>query len=110
MVIYHAPMAAAEKMATSTPEEMQEGMKPWMEWAERCGSGLVDMGTPLGNGMKVTKDGTSPSDKAVVGYSVLQAEDMDGAVAMLESHPHLQWVDGCEVEVHEQMPLPGSGE
>lgn len=108
MVIYHASPAAAEKMASSTPEEMKKGMEPWMAWAERCGSGLVDMGSPLGNGQKVTKNGTMPSDKKVVGYSVLQAEDMEEAVAMLKNHPHLDWVDSCEIEVHEMLPLPGT--
>ena len=109
MVIYHANTDAAVKMAESTPEEMQEGMKPWMEWAEKCEDGLVDMGTPLANGMKVSTSGTSPSDKNVVGYSVLQAESMEEAVEMLKNHPHLQWTEGCEVEVHEEMPLPGMG-
>ena len=109
-VIYFAPMSANEKMASASPEEMKEGMKPWMDWAEKCGSGLVDMGSPLGNGMKVTKDSASPSDKQVTGFSVLQADDMDGAVAMLKNHPHLMWTEGCEIEVYEHMPLPGSGE
>lgn len=107
IVLYHASEEAGKKMASATPEEMQAGMKPWMEWAEKCGSGLVDMGTPLGNGQKVTKNGTMPSDKDVVGYSVLEAESMDDAVAMLKNHPHLDWVDSCEVEVHESLPPPG---
>lgn len=107
IVLYHAPTTAMEQMKNSTPEDMEEGMKPWMEWAQKCGSGLVDMGTPLANGQKVTKSGTSPSDKNVVGYSILQAEDMEAAKAMLMEHPHLQWTEGCEVEVHECMPLPG---
>ena len=106
IVIYHAPGEAMDKMKDATPEEMQEGMKPWMDWAAKCGDGLVDMGTPLAGGQKVTSEGTSSSDKQVVGYSILQAEDMAGAVAMLEGHPHLAWTAGCEIEVHESMPLP----
>ncbi len=69
--------------------------------------GLVDMGTPLGNGQKVTKNGTTPSTKEVVGYSVIQANSMEDAVELLKGHPHLDWVDSCEIEVHECMPLPG---
>jgi hypothetical protein len=107
MVIYHAPVAATEQMAKATPEEMAEGMKPWMDWAERCGSALVDMGSPLGGGQTVTKSGTQPSDKQVAGYSVLEAPDMAAAVKLLQGHPHLDWVDGCEIEVHEAMPMPG---
>jgi len=108
MVIYHAPAEAMAQAQGKSPEEMAEGMKPWMDWAGRCGEGLVDMGSPLGGGQKVTGESTAASDKDVVGYSVLQAEDMDGAVAMLKDHPHLQWAGGCQIEVHEMMPLPGS--
>lgn len=107
MVIYYAPSEATKQMEGKSEEEMKEGMKPWMEWAEKCGEGLLDMGRPLGNGMSVTESGVSPSEKDVVGYSVLQAEDMDEAVEMLKGHPHLGWAEGCEVEVYEAMPLPG---
>ena len=108
MVIYFAPTDAMEKMQDVTPEQAAEGMKPWMEWAEKCGSGLVDMGTPLGNGVKMTTASSQPSDKQVVGYSILQAEDMEAAKKMVEAHPHLSWTDGCEIEVYESLPLPGT--
>ncbi len=106
MVIYYAPESAMEKMENASPEEAEEGMKPWMEWAEKCGSGLVDLGTPLGNGEKLTPDGASQSQSKVTGYSVLQAENIDEAKKMLQEHPHLQWAEGCEIEVHECLPLP----
>ena len=106
VVIYHASAGAMEKMAEATPEQMAEGMKPWMDWAARCGDGLVDWGTPLGGGQKLVTSGDSPSDRGVVGYSILQAEDMDGAKALLKGHPHLEWAPGCEIEVHESLPLP----
>lgn len=77
-----------------------------MEWAKKCGGGLVDMGAPLTNGQKVTKSGTNPSDKNVVGYSILQAKSMQEAVEILKGHPHLEWASGCEIEVHESIPLP----
>jgi hypothetical protein len=32
---------------------MEEGMKAWMMWAEKCGDRLVDFGTPLANGLKL---------------------------------------------------------
>jgi hypothetical protein len=107
MVLYHAPADATEQMANATPEQMAEGMKPWMDWAARCGSALVEMGSPLGGGQKLMKSGgTKASDKDVAGYSVLEAADMAGAVKLLQGHPHLQWADGCEIEVHEMMPMP----
>ena len=57
LVLYHAPAPTFEKMHDATPEQMKAGMEPWMAWAQRCGSHLVDMGTPLGGGHKVTPGG-----------------------------------------------------
>ncbi len=72
------------------------------------GSGsLVDIGSPLGNAQKVEKGGASASGNTVIGYSVLQADSMDKAVAMLKDHPHLLWMDSCSIEVHEALPTPG---
>lgn len=107
MVVYYAPSDSTKQMENKTPEEMQEGMKPWMEWAEKCGDALVDMGNPLGNGQNVSSNGAAASSKEVVGYSMLQAESMDEAVKILDNHPHLTWGAGCEIEVYEVMPLPG---
>jgi len=106
IVIYHASASAMKRMQNSSPEDMKKGMELWMEWANKIGSGLVDMGTPLGGGQKLTEAGSFPSDKNVVGYSILQAEDMDGAKALIEGHSHLGWASGCEIEVHESLPMP----
>jgi len=107
VVMYYAPVSAQDQMKNATPEQAAEGMKPWMDWKEKVGDGMVDMGTPLGNSRKVTKDGASPSGSNIVGYSVLQANSMDDALEMVKEHPHLQWTNGCEIEVHESLPLPG---
>ena len=106
LVIYHAPESANKKMAEATPEDAKKGMEAWHAWAEKCGDGLVDLGTPLAGGQKLTSSGSAPSDKGVVGYSILQAEDMEGAKALLKGHPHLEWTAGCDIEVHEALPLP----
>lgn len=107
IVLYHAPKGAMEKMSGASPEDMKKGMEPWMVWAKKCGSGLVDMGSPLANAQKVKQGSTEASSSTVVGYSVLQADSMDKAVAMLKDHPHLEWMDSCEIEVHETMAIPG---
>lgn len=109
IVIYHAPVEALKQMENTPPEEAAEGMKVWMEWAEKCGDKLVDLGNPLGNGQQVDVDGkSSPSDKQVCGYSILKAENMDAARELLDSHPHISgWDQGCTIEVHEVLPLPG---
>ena len=54
----------------------------------------------------MTQSGSAPSDKEVTGYSILEAENMEAAQALLAGHPHLEWEAGCQIEVHEAMPLP----
>lgn len=106
VVIYHMPTSFMEQMKDASPDDMKKGMEQWMAWAAKCGDSLVDFGAPLTGGQKLSKSGSSASDKNVVGYSILQAEDMQGAKALLEGHPHLEWAGGCEIEVHESMPPP----
>ena len=66
----------------------------------------MDIGAPLGGGQKLTKSGSTPSGKEVTGYSILEAANMEAAQALLAGHPHLEWGAGCEIEIHEAMPLP----
>lgn len=111
VVIYHMTAAAAkrgEKMRKANPNSVAEGMNAWMAWAKKCGNKLVDMGAPLGKGVKVTQTGATPSKRGVAGYSVLKASSMAEAKALMKHHPHIGWDGGCEIEVHESMPLPGS--
>jgi len=108
IVIYHAPVDAMKQTANSTPEEQAKGMEQWMQWAQKCGDKLVDLGAPLMNGQQLSPGGKSTSsDKNVVGYSILQAENLDEAKSLLNGHPHLGWNAECAIEVHETMPLPG---
>ena len=108
IVIYHAPMDAMEQMANVSPEDQAKGMEAWMTWAQKCGDKLVDLGAPLANGLQLAPGGASQnSEKGVTGYSILQAENMDDAKALLQGHPHLGWNAACSIELHETMPLPG---
>ncbi len=105
-MIYHSARSATEQARRVSPEGMKRIMDSWTAWAERCGSALVDPGAPLMGGQKLTKSGSSASDKNVIGYSILQAEDMEGAKALLEGHPYFEDPADDEIEVHESMPLP----
>jgi hypothetical protein len=104
--IYHAPMPPVDAMPP-TPEQMEAVMGEWNAWAGKVGDGMVDFGTPLDHGVRVTKDGTSPSAREVAGYSIVEAEDTDAALALAVDHPHLNMPGGCEIEVHEVLPVPG---
>ncbi|MAZ40753.1 hypothetical protein CL654_01375 [bacterium] len=109
IVIYYAnkeAQAEMEKSGNQSEEDIKKAMEPWMEWAKACGDNLVDLGTPLGGGKKITSSGSEASEKGAVGYSILQANSMDDAEKMLQNHPHTSWNAGCSIEVYEAMPLP----
>jgi hypothetical protein len=108
VVLYLGPKTAQEQMLESTPEAAQEGMKAWTDWAERAGGGIVDLGSPLGEGREVTAAGTSApnSTNHIGGYGIIQAEDLDGAQALLDGHPHLM-MPGASIQVYEFLDLPG---
>lgn len=108
LVVYHAPTAVMDQMASMSPEQQKAGMDAWMTWAKSCGDALVDLGMPLANGKSVTPAGTVGSDKEVCGFSVMQADSMDNVIGLLKTHPHFMMPGQCSIEVHEAMPLPGA--
>jgi hypothetical protein len=104
---YHAPSRPADA-TPADPAEMKAVMDQWMAWADRVGEGMVDLGTPLAGGVQVSPEGTAPSTREVVGYTLIEAADMDAALALAEGHPHLTMPGGgCTIEVHESQPIPG---
>jgi hypothetical protein len=106
VVLYIAEQSAQAQMDQSSPEAAAEGMKAWMDWAGRAGEGIVDLGTPLGTGKEVTATGSSEAKTGVAGYTVLQAEDLAGAEALLDGHPHLM-MPGASIQVYEALDVPG---
>jgi len=106
IVLYHAPLAVAERFAQATPEEAAKGLQMWVDWAQKLGIALVDPGKPLGNARKVTAEGITNLDSQVIGMSILQANSMDEALDMVKDHHHLHWAPDCWIEVLEEMPIP----
>ena len=101
---YHSPMTPAE--AAPTPEQSAAGMQAWMDWAGKVGDGMIDLGTPLAGGVRVTASGTSESTAHVAGYTLIEADDLDAAVELAKVHPHLQ-MPSSAIEVHEAQAIPG---
>jgi hypothetical protein len=106
VVLYNAPVSAEAQMENNDPDMAAAAMQAWNDWSAKVGSGMVDLGTPLGNARRVATDGASQADSEVAGYSILQAADIDSAVALLDGHPHLQ-MPGASIEVHETLEIPG---
>ncbi|MBO6517431.1 MAG: hypothetical protein JJ975_12865 [Bacteroidia bacterium] len=106
IVIYHAPAEVMAQMASATPEQKEEGMKPWFAWKERLGDQLVDFGSPLMGGQRLLPGGaTENSTKEVTGYSIIRANDMEEAKSLLQGHPHLNMPDTCDIELHETVAM-----
>ena len=107
VVLYNAPVSASAQMENNDPAMAAEVMKAWNDWSASVGEGMVDLGLPVGNGRKVTANSAATeAGTEVSGYTILQAADMDEALGLLKSHPHLQ-MPGASIEVYETLDLPG---
>ena len=65
-------------------------------WWSAMQSHVVDSGSPLVNGRNATKDGmvteiVAPATPAL-GYSIIEAENLEDALALLEGCPMDMWV------------------
>lgn len=106
LVLYFAPVSAAEQMAGASPEQMKAGMDAWMTWANKASSAIVDLGAPLGNGKSLNGNSLGASGTMATGYSILQANSMQAATELLREHPHLR-MPGFSIEIFEALPMPG---
>ena len=107
IVLYRSPFPAADMLKSVTPEEMQEGMKLWQTWVEKCGESLVEMGSPMGQGVSVGRSGNSPTTDrgGVNGYSIIHADTLDDALTLLEGHPNLGWHEDCRIDLQELLEM-----
>jgi hypothetical protein len=105
LLLYRAPVSATEQMAEASPDAAQAGMEAWMTWMGQAGNAIVDPGSPLSRAATVGAE--RASGDFIGGYSILEADSLDGLRALLDGHPHLQ-LEGAGIEVHEFLPLPGS--
>src|SRR4051812_7287978 len=103
LVLYRSVVSAHEQMAKATPEQAKAGIEAWMAWAQRAGSALVDMGSPLGQTALI---GGTAAPGHIGGFSVLQADSLEGAKKALDGHPHLH-MPTASIEVLEFLPIPG---
>jgi hypothetical protein len=86
------------------PQGEEEGravMAAWMAWFEGLGAAVADGGNPAGAAKAVSPDGSvaDHDPDSVTGYSILEADSLDAAVAMAQGCPHL--AAGGTVTVHE---------
>ena len=107
LVLYHSTMSAADIMASNTPEQGKAEMAAWMEWAQRSGAAIVDLGSPVGPSRRFTSATASTAgETSIGGYSILQAADEQSLQALLVGHPHFR-APGGTIETFEFLPMPG---
>lgn len=87
-------------------EEMEAVMSDWGAWYGTLGDAVVDGGNPFGHAKSVTADGVQDnavSNPPATGYTVISADSLDEAVALVKGHPHIK--HGGEVTVHETFQM-----
>lgn len=103
ILLYNGPATPMEEM---TPEQGEEVMGKWQAWIGSVGDALTDVGAPMVNGHAVKDDGSAGSATQLNGYSIVQADDLDGAKRLVVGHPFLSDRTGdFAVEIHELVPI-----
>jgi hypothetical protein len=82
-----------------SPEEQEAAMAAWGAWFGTLGAAVVDGGAPFGASAGVGGDVVAN----LTGYSIVDAEHLDAAVAMAGGCPILG--NGGTVEVYEALDL-----
>ncbi|HZV27848.1 MAG TPA: YciI family protein [Acidothermaceae bacterium] len=101
--IYRGPAAA---MSDLTPEQGALRMAAFGAWMDKVGPALVDVGSPFGSGASVRDDGTEGSAGDLLGYTIVEADDLAAAKAFTDGLPFLSGSDGdCVVEIFELLPI-----
>ena len=85
-LLYNGPATPPSEME---PDKVQDVMRAWQAWIENVGPALVDVGAPMDNGVSVVDDGSTREAGELNGYSIVEANDRDAAVALVVEHPFL---------------------
>ena len=88
-----------------TPEEGAKIMAKWGAWMESLGSTLSNPGAPLGMSKTVSTSGVTDDGGAnpVSGYMVVEAKNMEGAIAISKGCPILE--NGGSIEIAETIDM-----
>ena len=105
MVLYRSSTPPRDQMANLSPEQAKAGMEAWMTWAGKAGSAIVDLGAPVQSVGSVGKAG--PSGWPIGGFSILEADSVDGVKKVLDDHPQLSMPGEASIEILEFLPVPG---
>jgi hypothetical protein len=71
----------------SSPEAAQQMLAAFQAWVSEVGDAMIDPGAPLGPGRSVAASGVGDGGSGPAGYSLIRANDLDAAVALVTGHP-----------------------
>lgn len=89
-----------------TDEELKASMDAWGAWFGSMGAAVIDGGNPVGESITVQSDGSVRNDggaNPASGYSLIEAADLDDALAKAKACPIL--TVGGSVEVAEAFDM-----
>jgi hypothetical protein len=95
LIAYHS--------GATSPPQGGEQMARWKVWIASLGDAVVNPGTPLGNGKRVSSEGIS--DRAadfLTGFSIVSADNLEAALEFARRCPYL---DYGTLEVAEVMEM-----
>ena len=101
--LYRGP---ATPMSDRTPEQDAERKVAFGAWMEKVGEALVDVGSPFGTSASIRDDGAEGTAGDLIGYTIVEADDLAAAKALTDGLPFLSKSDGeCAVEIFELLPV-----
>ena len=86
--------------------EYQKVMDAWGNWFGSMGAAVVDGGNPVGQSYTINEDGSvadNGGSNPASGYSLIEASDLDDAIAKAKQCPILQ--DSGTVELAETFDM-----
>lgn len=91
----------------TTPEEGQKHFQKYKEWMGSLGSAIVSPANPFKNTHVIKPDGTvnAGSESQMSGYTVIEAESMEAALALCKDCPFLEINGTLEVSELAQMNM-----
>ena len=97
--LYRGP---ATPVPDRTAEQGAERMAAFSAWMEKAGTALIDGGSPFGASTSVRDDGTEGTAGDLIGYTIVEADDLAAAKELTNGLPFLSGRDGkCAVEIFE---------
>src|SRR5690242_4170467 len=89
-----------------TPEQGAERMAAFAAWMQKVGAALVDGGSPFGASAAVRNDGADATAHDLIGYTIVEADDLAAAKALTDGLPFLSDSDAkCAVEIFELLSM-----